>query len=103
VPDVILTNGSAGVTPVLEATRTIPVVFVQVTDPVDAGLDLLQQLGKKLVDLRSEVIVAASTAATVAFQRETRTIPIVFVNAVDPVASGIVPRRLRVSRVIHDA
>jgi len=37
-PDVILTTGSAGVTPVLEATRTIPVVFVQVTDPVGAGL-----------------------------------------------------------------
>jgi putative ABC transport system substrate-binding protein len=37
-PDVILTNGSAGVTPVLEATRTIPVVFAQVTDPVGAGL-----------------------------------------------------------------
>src|SRR6516165_4917534 len=30
-PDVILTTGSNGVTPVLEATRTIPVVFVQVT------------------------------------------------------------------------
>src|SRR5262245_15495540 len=37
-PDVILTNGSVGVTPVLQATRTIPVVFVQVTDPVGAGL-----------------------------------------------------------------
>ena len=37
-PDIILTTGSAGLTPVLEATRTIPVVFVQVTDPVGAGL-----------------------------------------------------------------
>jgi putative ABC transport system substrate-binding protein len=37
-PDVILTSGSAGLTPVLEKTRTIPVVFVQVTDPVGAGL-----------------------------------------------------------------
>src|SRR6516162_8970446 len=37
-PDVILTSGSAGLTPVLEVTRTIPVVFVQVTDPVGAGL-----------------------------------------------------------------
>ena len=26
-PDVILTNGAAGVTPVLQATRTVPVVF----------------------------------------------------------------------------
>jgi putative ABC transport system substrate-binding protein len=37
-PDVILTNGSVGIASVLEATRTIPVVFVQVTDPVGAGL-----------------------------------------------------------------
>jgi putative ABC transport system substrate-binding protein len=37
-PDVILTNGSVGIATVLEATRTIPVVFVQVTDPVGAGL-----------------------------------------------------------------
>jgi putative ABC transport system substrate-binding protein len=37
-PDVILTNGSVGIAAVLAATRTIPVVFVQVTDPVGAGL-----------------------------------------------------------------
>ena len=33
-----------------------------------------------------------STPATVALQRETRTIPIVFAGVGDPVASGIVPR-----------
>src|SRR5262249_25446255 len=32
------------------------------------------------------------TAATAALQRETRTIPIVFVSGGDPVATGIVPR-----------
>jgi putative ABC transport system substrate-binding protein len=36
--------------------------------------------------------VTGSTAATVALQREPRTIPIVFVALADPVASGIVPR-----------
>jgi putative ABC transport system substrate-binding protein len=36
--------------------------------------------------------VTGTTAATVAVQRETRTIPIVFVNLGDPVASGLVPR-----------
>jgi putative ABC transport system substrate-binding protein len=36
-PDVILNNGAAGVTPVLQATRTVPVVFVLVADPVGAG------------------------------------------------------------------
>jgi putative ABC transport system substrate-binding protein len=36
--------------------------------------------------------VAGASAATAALQRETRTIPIVFVNVGDPVASGIVAR-----------
>jgi putative tryptophan/tyrosine transport system substrate-binding protein len=33
-PDVILANGGAIVAPLLQLTRTVPVVFVQVTDPV---------------------------------------------------------------------
>jgi putative ABC transport system substrate-binding protein len=37
-PDVILTNGSVGVVPLTKATSTLPIVFVQVTDPVGAGL-----------------------------------------------------------------
>jgi putative tryptophan/tyrosine transport system substrate-binding protein len=36
-PDVILANGSAVVAPLLQATRTIPIVFVFVPDPVGAG------------------------------------------------------------------
>jgi putative ABC transport system substrate-binding protein len=36
-PDVILASGSASTGPMLEATRTIPVVFVIVPDPVGAG------------------------------------------------------------------
>jgi putative tryptophan/tyrosine transport system substrate-binding protein len=36
-PDVILANGSAAAGPVLQATHTIPVVFVIVPDPVGAG------------------------------------------------------------------
>ena len=36
--------------------------------------------------------MTAGTPATVAIQRETRTIPIVFANVSDPVASGLVPR-----------
>ena len=38
------------------------------------------------------LILTTSTPATVIFQRETRTIPIVFANGADPVASGVVPR-----------
>jgi ABC-type uncharacterized transport system substrate-binding protein len=36
-PDVILTSGAAGVGPLLEATRSVPIVFVLVADPVGAG------------------------------------------------------------------
>jgi putative ABC transport system substrate-binding protein len=36
-PDVILSSGAATVGPTLQATRTIPVVFVSVVDPVGAG------------------------------------------------------------------
>jgi putative ABC transport system substrate-binding protein len=47
-------------------------------------------LAQELVGLQPDVIVTSATPATVAVQRETRTIPIVFVAACDPVASGIV-------------
>jgi ABC-type uncharacterized transport system substrate-binding protein len=37
-PDVILTSGNLTVVSLLQVTRTIPVVFVQVVDPVGGGL-----------------------------------------------------------------
>ena len=36
-PDVILLSGTSVVPPMMQATRTIPIVFVQVVDPVGAG------------------------------------------------------------------
>jgi putative ABC transport system substrate-binding protein len=36
-PDVILTSGGTSLTPLLQATRTIPIVFMSVVDPVGAG------------------------------------------------------------------
>jgi putative ABC transport system substrate-binding protein len=36
-PDVILAGGNGGMGPLLEATRTIPIVFANVVDPVAAG------------------------------------------------------------------
>jgi putative tryptophan/tyrosine transport system substrate-binding protein len=36
-PDVILTSGSVTVRPIQQATRTIPIVFVQAVDPVGSG------------------------------------------------------------------
>jgi putative ABC transport system substrate-binding protein len=42
--------------------------------------------------LQPDIIVTNGTPATASVQRETRTIPIVFVNGGDPVPSGIVAR-----------
>jgi putative ABC transport system substrate-binding protein len=58
----------------------------------DEDTNQIQTLAQELVGLHPDIILVASTAATVALQRETRTIPIVFANVTDPVASGIVAR-----------
>jgi putative ABC transport system substrate-binding protein len=52
----------------------------------------IRALAQELVGLQPDIILVSSTAATSALQRETRTIPIVFANVSDPVASGIVAR-----------
>jgi len=52
----------------------------------------IRALAQELVGLQPNIILAGSTPATAALQGETRTIPIVFVTAIDPVASGLVPR-----------
>jgi ABC-type uncharacterized transport system substrate-binding protein len=36
-PDTILANGTPSVAPLLQATRTVPIVFVNVIDPIGAG------------------------------------------------------------------
>jgi putative tryptophan/tyrosine transport system substrate-binding protein len=50
----------------------------------------LQVLAKELVALQPDVILAQSTPATAALQRESRTIPIVFAIVSDPIGSGFV-------------
>jgi putative ABC transport system substrate-binding protein len=87
--------------------KTIVSAFTQAfadlgwTDGRDVRMDLrwyggdtnrLRALAQELVGLHPDIILVNSTAATAALQRETRTIPIVFVNAGDPVATGLVPR-----------
>jgi putative ABC transport system substrate-binding protein len=52
----------------------------------------IRTLARELVGLQPDIIRTNGTAATVAVQRETRTIPIVFANVGDPVASSIVAR-----------
>ena len=47
-PDVILAHGTSTVRPLLQATRTVPIVFVNVIDPVGAALvDSLARPGGK--------------------------------------------------------
>jgi putative ABC transport system substrate-binding protein len=50
----------------------------------------IRALAQELVGLQPDIILIGGTAATVAVQRETRTIPIVFAAVVEPVATGIV-------------
>jgi putative ABC transport system substrate-binding protein len=54
-------------------------------------INRIRALAQELVGLQPDIILAyGATAATVALQRETRTIPIVMVGVGDPVATGLV-------------
>jgi putative ABC transport system substrate-binding protein len=55
-------------------------------------INRIRALAQELVGLQPDIIVTDATPATAAVQRETRTIPIVFVNVGDPVASGLVAK-----------
>ena len=57
-------------------------------------INRIRALAQELVGLQPDIILANATPATAALQRETRTIPIVFASASDPVATGIVLRHL---------
>ena len=56
----------------------------------DTKVERLPALAAELVALRVEVLVAASIQASTAAAAATKTIPIVFPGAADPVASGLV-------------
>ena len=59
-----------------------------------AGADInrIRVLAQEIVGLQPDIILAGNTPTTVALQRETQTIPIVFTGLTDPVASGLVAR-----------
>jgi len=57
-----------------------------------ADINRIRALAQELVVLQPDIILTGGTPATVAAQRETQTIPIVFAGVGDPVASGIVSR-----------
>ena len=54
------------------------------------SVDRMRTFAKELVELQPDVILAATTPVTAALQRETSTIPIVFVLVSDPVGAGFV-------------
>jgi putative ABC transport system substrate-binding protein len=55
-------------------------------------INRIRAVAHELVGLQPDIIVTSGTPATAALQRETRTIPLVFVGVSDPVASGLVAR-----------
>jgi ABC-type uncharacterized transport system substrate-binding protein len=54
------------------------------------GTDVMAKRAAELVALRPDVILAATSASVAALQQITRTVPIVFVQVIDPVSGGFV-------------
>jgi putative ABC transport system substrate-binding protein len=54
-------------------------------------INRIRALAQELVGLQPDIILTGAASATVAVQRQTQTIPIVFTSG-DPVTSGIIPR-----------
>ena len=63
--------------------------------------DLLPELAAELVRLKVDVIIASATLAIQAAKQATKTIPIVFPRAGDPVAYGLVDSLARAGRERH--
>jgi len=55
-----------------------------------AGADAMAKYAAELVALAPDVILAATSVSVAALQRSTHTIPIVFVQVIDPVSAGFV-------------
>ena len=52
--------------------------------------DQVQMLAKELLALQPDVVLAQGTPITAAFQKESRTVPIVFFFVNDPIGSGFI-------------
>jgi putative ABC transport system substrate-binding protein len=52
--------------------------------------DQMQELASELVELKPDIILGMTTPAVTALVQETKTIPIVFVNIVDPLGRGFI-------------
>ena len=56
----------------------------------EGKLDRLPALADELVRLKVDVIIAPNTPAALAAKNATKTIPIVFIDVTDPIATGLV-------------
>ena len=65
--------------------RNIRTDYRWVTGDIDRG-----RMAKEIVEQQPDVIVVETTVGVEALARESRTIPIVFVNVSDPIGSGFV-------------
>src|SRR5262245_29439821 len=63
---------------------------IQIDVRFAARTDQYSALAKEIVALHPEVILGHTTPVTAALHRESRTVPIVFINVSDPVGSGFV-------------
>src|SRR5262249_57653959 len=57
--------------------------------------DRYRQYAAELVAFAPDVIVAVTSTVVAAFQRETPSVPVVFVGVIDPVGAGLVPSLAR--------
>ena len=64
-------------------------VVIEIRD-AEGKLERLPTLAAELVVLKVDVIVVGGTVAAVSAKQATKTIPIVFVSAIDPVTDGLV-------------
>jgi putative ABC transport system substrate-binding protein len=85
-PDVLLVSGASSLTPLLQATRTLPIVFTSVADPVGAGfvesmsrpggnatgfIQFEYSLSGKWLELLKEIAPGVMRAAVLRDQTET--------------------------------
>src|SRR5712691_355633 len=57
--------------------------------------DQMRALAKELIDLKPDLIIGTATPAVTALVQETKTIPILFVNIVDPLGRGFISNTAR--------
>ena len=105
-PDVIVANGSVAVGPLLQATRTVPIVFATVPDPVGAGfveslsrpggnatgfINFEYALGAKWLELLKEI--APGTTRVAAIRDSTLAVGAGMFGAIQALAPSLASRR----------